>query len=371
MPHFNKQLAQGCSKLKQAISKFLAFFPVILYFAAQLFTAMPKFCRHWIRVPAAYKQTKNQINATTHITAGSCYREVRWKWQVGTNGQKATISHRSACLKLKNWPSPPWSCCLARHREDDEEKMPHFNKQLAQGCWRLKQAISKFWAFFPMILHFAAKLFTAVPTFCRHWIRVPAAYKQTKNQINATTHITAGSCYREVRWKWQVGTNGQKATISHLSARSKLKNWPSPPWSCCLAGHREVDEEKMPHFNKQLAQGCWKLKQAISKFWAFFPVILHFAAKLFTAVPTFCRHWIRIPAAYKQTKNQINATTHITAGSCYREVRWKWHVGTNGQKATISHRSACSKLKNWPSPPWSCCLARHREDDEEKNATFQ
>ena len=92
----------------------------------------------------------------------------------------------------------------------------------------------------------------------RHWMRVPAAYKQTKNQINATTHITAGSCYREVRWKWHVGTNGQKATISHLSARSKLKNWPSPPWSCCLAGNRAVNQEKIPHFNKQLAQGCSK-----------------------------------------------------------------------------------------------------------------
>ena len=91
-------------------------------------------------------------------------------------------------------------------------------------------------------------------------MRVPAAYKQTENQINATTHVTTGSCYREVRWKWHVGRNGQKETISHLSARSKLKNWPSPPWSCCLAGHREVHEEKMPHFNKQLAQGCSKLK---------------------------------------------------------------------------------------------------------------
>ena len=121
------------------------------------------------------------------------------------------------------------------------------------------QPISKFWAFLPVILHFATKLFTAVPNFRRHWMRVPAAYKQTKNQLNATTHITAGSCYREVRWKWHVGTNGQKATISHLSARSKLKNWPSPPWSRCLAGHREVNQEKIPHFNKHFAQGCSKL----------------------------------------------------------------------------------------------------------------
>ena len=113
-----------------------------------------------------------------------------------------------------------------------------------------------------MILHFATILFTAVPNFRRNWMRVPAAYEETKNQINPTTHITAGSCYREVRWKLHVGTNGQKATISHLSARSKHKNWPSPPWSCCIAGHREVHQEKMPHFNKQFAQGCWKLKRS-------------------------------------------------------------------------------------------------------------
>ena len=122
------------------------------------------------------------------------------------------------------------------------------------------QLISKFWAFLSVILHFGTKLFTAVPNFRRHWMRVPANYKQTKNQINATTHITAGSCYREVRWKWHVGTNGKKATISHISARSKLTNWPSPPWSCCIAGHREVHQEKIPHFNKNFAPGSSKLK---------------------------------------------------------------------------------------------------------------
>ena len=121
------------------------------------------------------------------------------------------------------------------------------------------QPISKFWAFLPVILNFATKLFTAVPNFRCHRMRVPAAFKQTKNQINATTYITAGSGYMEVHWKWHVGTNGQKATISHLSARSKLKNWPSPPWSCCIAGHREVHQEKIPHFTKQFTQGCSKL----------------------------------------------------------------------------------------------------------------
>ena len=80
-------------------------------------------------------------------------------------------------------------------------------------------------------------------------MRMLAAYKQTKNQINATTHITAGSCYTEVRSKWHVGTNGQKATISHLSARSKHKNWPWLLWSCCIAGHREVHEERNGAFS--------------------------------------------------------------------------------------------------------------------------
>ena len=131
------------------------------------------------------------------------------------------------------------------------------NSPRAAQSWY--QTISKFWAFLPVILHFATKLFTAVPNFKRHCIRLPAAYKQTKNQINATSHITTGSCYREVRWKWHVGTNGQKAKISHISASSKLKNWQSPPWSCCLAGHREVNQEKIRHFDKQLAQGCSKL----------------------------------------------------------------------------------------------------------------
>ena len=319
-----------------------------------------------MRVPAAYKQTKNQINATTPITAGSCYREVCWKWHVGTNGQKATISNLSARSKLKNWPSLPSSCCLAGHREVHQEKFHISINTSPRAAQSWNKTILTFWAFLPVILHFATKLFTAVPKFRRHWMRVPAAYKQTKNQINATTHITAGSCYREVCWKWHVGTNGQKATISHLSARSKLNNWPSPPSSCCLAGHREVHQEKFHISINTSPTAAQSWNKTISTFWAFLPVILHFATKLFTAVPKFQRHWMRVPAAYKQTKNKINATTHITAGSCYTEVCWKWHVGTNGQKATISHLSARSKLKNWPSPPWSCCLAGHREVHQEK-----
>ena len=58
----------------------------------------------------------------------------------------------------------------------------------------------------------------------------------------------------------------------------------------------------------------------ISKFWALLPVILHFATKLLTAVPNFWRHWMRVPAAYKQTKNQINATTRAATCSDFSEI---------------------------------------------------
>ena len=77
----------------------------------------------------------------------------------------------------------------------------------------------------------------------------------------------------------------------------------------------------MPYFNKQLAQGCSKLNRTYLEVLVLLPVILHFSTKLFVAVPNVQRHGIRVPAAYKQTKNQIKAVTHIAAGSCYREVR--------------------------------------------------
>ena len=44
-------------------------------------------------------------------------------------------------------------------------------------------------------------------------MRMPAPYKQTKNETNATTEITAGSCYREVLWNLKVSTNGQNPTF--------------------------------------------------------------------------------------------------------------------------------------------------------------
>ena len=93
---------------------------------------------------------------------------------------------------------------------------------------------------------------------------VPAPYKQTKNQTNATTDITAGSCYREVRWNWKVSTNGQNPTFSHLSARSQFRKWQWPSSSRCVAGHRQGHPEKDPHFSKELAHGCWKLNNNLS-----------------------------------------------------------------------------------------------------------
>ena len=81
------------------------------------------------------------------------------------------------------------------------------------------------------------------------------------------------------------------------------------------------------------AQGCSKLISNRSRSFGpfcpwFFTLRLIYSQQCQILGVTECR-WL---ASYKQTKNQINATTHITAGSCYREVRWKWHVGTNGQK---------------------------------------
>ena len=94
---------------------------------------------------------------------------------------------------------------------------------------------------------------------------VPAPYKQTKNQTNATTDITAGSCYREVRWNWKVSTNGQNPTFSHLSARSQLRKWQWPSSSRCVAGHRQGHPEKAPHFSKELPHGYWKLNKNYSQ----------------------------------------------------------------------------------------------------------
>ena len=93
-----------------------------------------------------------------------------------------------------------------------------------------------------MNLHFAIKLFTAVSNFLGHCMCVPAPYKPTKNQINATTDITAGSCYRVVHWNSKVSTNGQNPTFSHLSARSQLRNRQWLSSSPCVAGHRPVRE---------------------------------------------------------------------------------------------------------------------------------
>ena len=137
------------------------------------------------------------------------------------------------------------------------------NSPRAAESW--KRTYLEVWGFLPVNLHFATKLFTAVPNFLVHWMRVPSPYKQTKNQTNATTEITAGSCYREVRWNWKVSTNGQNPTFSHLSARSQLRKWQWPSSSRWLAGHRQEHHEKDSHISKELAQGCWKLKKNLSR----------------------------------------------------------------------------------------------------------
>ena len=145
---------------------------------------------------------------------------------------------------------------------DDMRLLAMKNSPTAAESWIITYL--QVWGFLPVNLHFATKLFTAVPNFLAHWMWVPAPYKQTKNQTYATTDITAGSCYREVRWNWKVSTNGQNPTFSHLSARSQLRKWQWPSSSRCVAGHRQGHPEKDPHFSKELAHGCWKLKNNLS-----------------------------------------------------------------------------------------------------------
>ena len=160
------------------------------------------------------------------------------------------------------------------------------NSPRAAESW--KRTYLEVWGFLPVNLHFATKLFTAVPNFLGHWMRVPAPYKQTKNETNATTEITAGSCYREVRWNWKVSTNGQNPTFSHLSARSQLRKGQWPSSSCCVAGHRKWAPWKRANIslkNSPRAAESWK--RTYLEVWGFLPVNLHFATKLFIAVPNF------------------------------------------------------------------------------------
>ena len=67
------------------------------------------------------------------------------------------------------------------------------------------------------------------------------------------------------RWHAIAGyANGQNPTFSHLSACSQLRKWQWPPSSPFVGGHRQVYQEKQPHFSKELAQGCWNLKNNLS-----------------------------------------------------------------------------------------------------------
>ena len=116
-----------------------------------------------------------------------------------------------------------------------------------------------------MNLHFATKLFTAVPNFLGHWMWTPAPYKQTKKSkpIWPLT-LQLAHVIERVRWNSKVSTNGQNPTFSHLYARSQHRKWQWPSSSRCVAGHRQGHPEKHPHFSKELAHGCWKLNNYLS-----------------------------------------------------------------------------------------------------------
>ena len=175
---------------------------------------------------------------------------------------------------------------------------------------------------------------------------VPAPYKQTKNQTNAIIDNAAGSRCSDLHWNSKVSTNGQNPTLSHLSARSQLRKriWPSS--SPSVAGHRQVHQEKQPHFSKEFAQGCWKLKNNLSDtLGLFYPWIFTLRLNYSQQCQNFLGHWMWVPAPYKQTKNQINATIDNAAGSRYRDLHWNSKVSTNGQNPTFSHLSARSQLR--------------------------
>ena len=91
-------------------------------------------------------------------------------------------------------------------------------------------------------------------------------------------------------------------TFSHLSARSQLRKWQWPSSSRCVAGHRQGHPEKT-HIslkNSPTAAESWIIPYL--QVWGFLPVNLHFATKLFTAVPNFLGHWMWVPAPTSKPK---------------------------------------------------------------------
>ena len=79
--------------------------------------------------------------------------------------------------------------------------------------------------------------------------------------------------------------------------------------------------QEKSHISLNTRPGLLKAEKNLSPSLGLVAVNLHFANKVFTAVPKFLDHLMWAPAGYKQAKNENNTTTHITAGSCYREVR--------------------------------------------------
>ena len=141
-----------------------------------------------------------------------------------------------------------------------QEKKPHFSKSLAQGCWKLKITYLQVWRLSPWIFTLRLKYSQQCQNFQINYCgcQRPTS-KQKMRSIRLLTlqlgHVIE-RCIKIDRWSNMVKM-WQFLTFLPVSS-SELEYWPS--WSCFIAGHREVYLAKKPHFSKQLAQGCWKLK---------------------------------------------------------------------------------------------------------------
>ena len=159
--------------------------------------------------------------------------------------------------ELEYWPS--WSGFIARHREVHLEKKPHFSKQLALGCWKLKITYLQVWGLSPWIFTLRLKYSQQCQNFyvieCG---RQRPTSKQKMKSIRPLTlqlgHVIE-RCIKIDRWSNMVKI-WQFLPFLPVSS-SELEYWPS--WSCFIAGHRDVHQEKKPHLNHSpKAAESWK-----------------------------------------------------------------------------------------------------------------
>ena len=103
------------------------------------------------------------------------------------------------------------------------------NSPRAAESW--KRTYLEVWGFLPVNLHFATKLFTAVPNFLGHWMRVSALQANQKwNQTTEITHVIER--YVEIERCTKI-----RHFLTFLPVQLRKWQWPSS--SHCVAGHRK------------------------------------------------------------------------------------------------------------------------------------